>query len=167
MAIARPSVPPRVSSFPRALQRLALALVVLGTVLRLCLPWWHDASCRHGHVAVANGAANASEAAASACACAADLGARHPWWTADGNRDEGTRGEGGGEPSHAAAVADATCLACELSHVPPGPPPLPFVVATPDFGNALAAARPDADPLRPALTTNPPSRAPPRRSRAA
>jgi len=156
-----------VTSFPRALQRLALALVVLGTALRLCLPWWHDASCRHDHAAAATGAVNASEVAASACACAADLDTRHPWWTADATRDDGTRDEGVGEPSHAAVVADATCLACELSHVPPGPPPLPFVVPTPDFGNALAAARPDADPVRSAPATNPPSRAPPRRSRAA
>lgn len=154
------------SSFPRALQRLATALVVLATALRLCLPWWHDASCRHHQATTANGSTDASEVVSSACACAADPDPQQPWWTAGDDRGEGRGDDGDGEPSHAAAFAAATCLACELSHVPPGPPPLPIVVAIPDFDDAPAASRPDEEP-RPAATTTPPSRAPPHRRVAA
>lgn len=160
-ASARPSVPRRVSSFPRALQRLATALVVLATALRLCLPWWHDATCRHHHPATMASAANASEAVAVACACPTDLEAKQPWWTTGGDRDEGNGDDGRGEPHHAAAFVDATCLACELAHVPPSPPPPRFELPTPDFDNALATARPTETPRASALTTTPPSRAPP------
>lgn len=149
------------SSFPRALQRLALALVVLATALRLCLPWWHDAGCRHHRATTANGSANASEVVSSACACAADLDTQQPWWTTSDDRGEGRGDDGDGEPSHAAALEHAHCLACELSHVPPGPPPLPVVVAIPDFDDAPDVAKPDEEARPAAGTTTPPSRAPP------
>ncbi|MBL8738154.1 MAG: hypothetical protein JNL12_17105 [Planctomycetes bacterium] len=154
------------SSFPRALQRLALALVVLATAVRLVLPGWHDATCRHQHPpATMAGAANASEAAS--CACATDPDAKQPWWTNGGERGEGRGDDGGGEPNHTAAFEHTHCLACELSHVPPGPPALPVVVAIPDFDDKPAAARPDEEPRPAAGTTTPPSRAPPHRCVAA
>lgn len=154
------------SSFPRALQRLATALVVLATIVRLGLPWWHDASCRHHPATTANGSANASEVVSSGCACAADPDPQQPWWTTGDDRGEG-RDDDDGEPSHAAAFEHAHCLACELSHVPPGPPPLPVVVAIPDFDDPPAAAWPDEGPRPAAGTTIPPSRAPPHRCVAA
>lgn len=122
-------------------------------------------------------AANASDGAATDCACTGDLDPRQPWWIDAAKHDDGPEDggpedcgpEGGGDrvPSHATAFPDATCLACELSHVPPGPPPPPFVVPTTGYGSAPAAAHRDAEPLGQAQTTTPPSRAPPQRRVAA